>query len=178
VTGSELVGGPEKRAIIVADYDPAWVNVFEEHRARLMDGLGARAIRIEHVGSTAVPGLAAKPIVDIQLSVANVEDEQAYVPPLEEAGYCLRVREPGHRMLRVFDVVHLHVCTTGTEWERRHILFRDWLRNDAEDRELYDKTKRELARKNWETMNHYADAKSAQIALISIRAERWARAVH
>jgi GrpB-like predicted nucleotidyltransferase (UPF0157 family) len=171
----ELIGGPEKRSIVVVDYDPSWPGRFEAHRATIARALGRVARRIEHVGSTAVPGLAAKPIIDIQLSVDDVEDERTYVPPLEHAGYSLRVREPGHRMLRVFDEIHVHVCSAGGDWERRHLLFRDRLRRDGSDRELYARAKQELARRDWETMNHYADAKADVIATIMDRAEQWAR---
>lgn len=172
----ELIGGPEKREIVVVDYDPSWPDRFEEHRARIAQALGAAALRIEHVGSTAVPGLATKPIVDIQVSVPDVEDDARYVPVLEAAGYELRVREHGHRMLRRGAEVHVHVCTAGSDWERRHVLFRDWLRTDVTDRERYATAKRELASRDWKTMNHYADAKSAIIGEIMERAERWARA--
>ena len=171
----ELIGGPEEREIVIVAYDPAWPARFEGHRARIADALRTRALRIEHVGSTAVPELAAKPIVDIQLSVSDVEDEGRYVPGLEAAGYRLRVREEGHRLLREAAAVHIHVCPQGSDWERRHLLFRDWLRTDATDRERYAETKMELAARAWQTMNHYADAKSAVIEQIMRRAERWAR---
>jgi GrpB-like predicted nucleotidyltransferase (UPF0157 family) len=167
----EQIGGPEPRQIVIVDYDPAWPEQFENHRKRIADALGAKARRIEHVGSTSVPGLAAKPIIDIQVSVTNPEHETAYVPALEHAGYRLRVREPGHRMLRTpqFDV-HVHVCGAGSEWEQRHLVFRDWLRRNEADRSLYETTKRLLARRTWPTVDHYADAKTAVIADIMGRA--------
>lgn len=168
----ELIGGPEKREIVVVEYATSWPERFKEHRARIAQALGPAALRIEHIGSTAVQGLVAKPIIDIQLSVVDVEDEATYIPPLEEAGYNLRVREPGHRMLRVFDEAHVHLCSGGSDWERRHILFRDWLRRDEGDRELYARVKRELAGRDWETMNDYADAKARVIAEIMSRAEQ------
>jgi GrpB-like predicted nucleotidyltransferase (UPF0157 family) len=172
----ELIGGPEKRSIVLVDYDPSWPRRFDEHRARIGAALGSHAIRIEHVGSTAIPGLRAKPIIDIQLSVEDVEDEARYVPALKAVGYSLRVREPGHRMLRIADVAHVHVCSAGSAWEQRHVLFRDWLRRDSADRDRYGEAKRDLAGRDWETMNHYADAKSDVIAEIMIRAERWSQA--
>lgn len=169
----ELIGGDEQRAIVVVDYDPQWPAVFELHRARISDALGARCSRIDHVGSTAVPGLAAKAIVDIQISVDDPDDEASYVPMLEAAGYRLRVREAGHRMLRTPELdVRLHVCGAGSDWERRHLLFRDWLRRSDGDRSLYESTKRELAHRSWSAMQDYADAKSAVIAEIIRRAER------
>ncbi len=174
----DLIGGPEKRQIILLAYDPAWAKDFETERRTVVRALGLLPHRVEHVGSTSVPGLAAKPIIDIQLSVPNVEDEDAYVPHLEPAGYALRVREHGHRMLRTASLnCHLHVCDAGSDWERRHLLFRDWLRRSPEDRRSYDLAKRELARRDWPTMNHYADAKTEFISAIMTRAEAWAAEV-
>jgi GrpB-like predicted nucleotidyltransferase (UPF0157 family) len=170
----ELIGGHEKLPIVIADYDPAWPERFETERTKIKAALGPQAVRIEHVGSTSVPGLAAKPIVDIQLSVPDVDDEDSYLPSLEAAGYTLRVREPEHRLVRIYEEVQVHVCSSGSNWERRHILFRDWLRQSSHDRAAYEAHKRELARENWETRNHYADAKSEVIAQIMERAERWA----
>jgi len=170
----ELIGGPENLKVTLVDHDPSWRDRFDRERAKIAAALGSEAIRIEHVGSTAVPGLAAKPIIDIQLSVGDVELETSYLPALEAAGYSLRVREPGHRLARIFESVHLHVCASGSAWERRHLLFRDWLRHDANDRALYEATKRELSGVEWETRNHYADAKSEVIEQVMVRAERWA----
>ncbi|MDP8930884.1 MAG: GrpB family protein [Actinomycetota bacterium] len=148
---------------------------FEQERERIVLTLREVARRIEHVGSTSVPGFAAKPIIDIELSVADVEDEASYVPPMQAAGYVLRVREPGHRMFRTADIgVQIHVCATGSEWERRHLLFRDWLRRSSEDRARYEAAKRELAQREWDDVNDYADAKSAVINEITERAETWA----
>ncbi len=109
--------------------------------------------------------------------MANVEDEAVYVPPLEATGYVLRVREPGHRMFRTPDIgVQIHVCSTGSEWERRHLLFRDWLRCSSEDRARYEAAKRELAQHEWDDVNDYAYAKSSVINEITERAESWATA--
>jgi GrpB-like predicted nucleotidyltransferase (UPF0157 family) len=174
----ELIGGQEKRDITIVAYDPAWPARFVTERDRIIAALGATARRVDHIGSTAVPSLAAKPIIDIDVSVSNPDDEATYVPALEQAGYHLRVRQPGHRMLRTADRgVHVHVCAEGSEWERRHLLFRDWLRNDETDRDAYADMKRELATRDWPDMNAYAAAKGALIAEITARAEEWARAV-
>src|SRR6185437_16987618 len=103
-----LVGGREARAIVIADYDPAWPERFALERARIVTALGARAVAVEHVGSTAVPGLAAKPIVDVLVAVADPEADELR-GALEAAGYELRVREPGHRMFRTPTLdVHVH----------------------------------------------------------------------
>ncbi len=172
-----LIGGREKRPIVLEDWGQHWVERFEQERERIVRALGDVARRTEHIGSTSVPGLAAKPIIDIQLSMADVEDEASYVPAMEAAGYVLRVREPGHRMFRTSHMgVQIHVCATGSEWERRHLLFRDWLRRSSEDRARYEAAKRELAQREWDDVNDYADAKSAMINEIIVRAESWAAA--
>ncbi|CAB4906607.1 unannotated protein [freshwater metagenome] len=120
-------------------------------------------------------GLWAKPIVDVQVSVLDPGAEGEYVRQLERAGYVLRVREPAHRMLRTPELdVHVHVCATASDWERRHLLFRDWLRVDAADRDRYAATKRGLSERDWPTMNDYAAAKSEVISEVMRRAEVWA----
>ncbi|MGF0115203.1 GrpB family protein [Promicromonospora sp. Marseille-Q5078] len=171
----ELIGGVEKREIVIVEPDPRWPARFERESARILAALGTAAVRVDHVGSTAVPGLPAKPIVDIDLSVPDVEDEGAYLPALLAAGYVLRVREPGHRLVRTPELdVQVHICPAGSDWERRHLLFRDRLRHDADDRAAYAALKRELAARDWPSMNHYADAKGGLIAEILARAEAWA----
>lgn len=173
----ELIGGPEKRDIVLVPYDPTWPEAFLGHRRRILDALGERALRVDHVGSTAVPGLCAKPILDLDLSVADPDDEGSYLDDLLRAGYDLRVREPGHRLVRTPDRdVHVHVCAAGGRWERRHLLFRDRLRHDDADREAYAALKHRLARLDWPTMNDYAEAKGALIEEITERAEAWAHA--
>jgi GrpB-like predicted nucleotidyltransferase (UPF0157 family) len=132
-------------------------------------------IRIEHVGSTSVPGLPAKPLIDIVLEVEDSADEEAYVQPLEAAGYTLRIREPGwfeHRLLKGPDTdVNLHVFSAGCEEVERMLLFRDWLRENSADRRLYADAKRELAGREWKYMQQYADAKTAVVHEIMARAE-------
>jgi GrpB-like predicted nucleotidyltransferase (UPF0157 family) len=122
-----------------------------------------------------VPGLAAKPLIDINLVVSDTTDEAAYVPQLEAVGYSLRVREPDwyeHRLLRGFDPpVNLHVFPPGCEEVERTLVFRDWLLANGADRELYARTKRELAQKDWKYVQNYADAKTAVIQEILGRAQ-------
>jgi GrpB-like predicted nucleotidyltransferase (UPF0157 family) len=174
----ELIGGPEKRVIVIEPYRSTWPATFEEHRRRIEDALGSVASRVDHIGSTAVPGLAAKPIIDMQVSVPDVEQEPSYLQPLLAARYLLRVREPGHRMFRTAELdVHIHVCDAGSDWERRHLLLRDWLRQSADDRDAYAALKTDLQREGWETMNHYADAKTALISEMTARADAWAAAI-
>lgn len=169
-----LIGGIEKRAIVIVDHAPCWAEKFDRHAARISQALGSKALVIDHVGSTSVPGLAAKPIIDIDLLVTDSADEAAYLEALVAAGYILRVREPDwhqHRMLRTPELdVHLHVFTLGCVEHTRHILFRDWLRTHAEDRQLYESVKRRLAQQDWPDMNAYANAKSAVVEEILKRA--------
>jgi len=171
----ELIGGVEKRIITVVDYDAAWPRYFEVEKGRIDQVLDDVPHRVVHVGSTAVIRLSAKPIVDLQLSVPDVEEEGSYLPALESAGYVLRARERAHRMLRTPALdVHVHVCCIGSDWERRHLLFRDWLRESEADRAKYAAVKKALARQDWPSINHYADAKSGIIQEITSRAEKWA----
>ncbi len=129
---------------------------------------------MEHIGSTSVPGLAAKPVIDMLLTVDDVEDESGYVPDLEAAGLVLRVREPHHRMFRTPERdVHLHVYEPDRPEVAAHLDLRDWLRVSPEDRRLYAGTKRRLAQREWTDMNHYADAKSEVVEQILPRAREW-----
>jgi GrpB-like predicted nucleotidyltransferase (UPF0157 family) len=171
-----LVGGRERRQIAVVDYDPSWPDRFQRHKTRITAALGPTARRIEHIGSTAVPDLAAKPIVDIVVAIDNMGDDTSYGPALERAGYVLRVREEGHQMFRTPELdVHIHIWPDESAEITRHLLFRDWLRFDLGDRRAYEELKRSLAQRDWEDMNHYANAKTALIADIMVRAETWAR---
>ena len=170
-----FIGGPEKREIVIEEYDPAWAARFEQVQASLAEALGPKALSIEHFGSTAVPGLGAKGIVDVLVGVEDVEDEAAFGPALEAHGFAIRVRQPGHRMYRTPELdVHVHVFTEGSDEARIRLLFRDWLRHSSGDRRLYEQTKRELARQDWEATNDYSDAKGAVVAEILTRAQRWA----
>ena len=148
----------------LAGYDPGWPALFEREAARIRGLLGAEVLLLEHVGSTSVPGLAAKPIIDILLVIADPADESRYVAPLEQAGYRLVIREPGwyqHRALKGPDTdINLHVHPPDSPEIGRHLRFRDHLRADEADRELYQRTKRELAARTWAYIQQYADAKS------------------
>ena len=133
-----LIGGREERVIDIVDHRAQWAERSHQEKARIEAAVGSVARRIEHVGSTAVPGLAAKPVIDVMLSVDDPEDESSYLPAMERAGYVLRVREPGHRMFRTSEGdVHVHVWKAGSDDEQRHIVFRDRLRSSAEDRAEY-----------------------------------------
>lgn len=172
-----LIGGIEKREITIRDYDPGWQKIFCRHSKVIRDALGDVALRIEHVGSTAVPGLAAKPIVDMLLIVADSSDEASYLSRMEKAGYRLRVREPEfqqHRMFRTPGLdVHIHVFSRDSAETERLLIFRDRLRTNAHDRQLYEQTKRALAAQDWPDMNAYAEAKSTvmQGIIVAARAD-------
>ena len=171
-----LVGGRERAEIVLCDHDASWPARFEAERQRLSAAIGADAVAIEHIGSTAVPGLAAKPIIDILVTVDAVEPDDGFRGRLEAAGYVLRVREPEHRMFRTAARdVHVHVWAAEHEAVARYLVFRDWLRHDAADRALYERRKRELATRVWSDMNHYADAKSDVIVPIVERGMSAAR---
>jgi GrpB-like predicted nucleotidyltransferase (UPF0157 family) len=165
-----LIGGPEKREITIAEYDPEWPAKFERHAGIIAGALGSAALRIEHIGSTSVPGLAAKPVVDILVVVPDSADEGAYLPRLLAEGYELRVREPEwheHRMLRTPGRdVHVHVFSPGCAEIGRYLAFRERLRGSGEDRRRYEQVKRELAGREWTDMNDYADAKTAVVESI------------
>jgi GrpB-like predicted nucleotidyltransferase (UPF0157 family) len=157
-------------------YDPDWPRLFEREAHRIRAALGDRALQVEHVGSTSVPGLAAKPLIDILLVVPNSADEAAYVPALEAAGYTLRIREPDwyeHRLFKGPDTnVNVHTFSPGCVEIERMLLFRDWLRSHPVDRDRYERTKRELAMRDWQYVQNYADAKTAIVEAIIARARR------
>jgi GrpB-like predicted nucleotidyltransferase (UPF0157 family) len=164
------VDGP----VELVEYDPAWPGLFEREAERIRGALGESARLLEHVGSTSVPGLAAKPIVDIVLAVPDSSQEPRYMPALEAAGYVLRIREPEwyeHRVFRGPDTnVNLHVFSDGCEEIDRMLAFRDHLRSNEADRRLYEQTKRDLAAGEWTFIQDYADAKTAVVEEIVGRA--------
>lgn len=170
------IGGarPLESRIEILEYDETWPLLYAREAERLREVLGDRIVRLEHVGSTAVPGLPAKPVIDLMLEVAASADEPAYLPDLEDAGYVLVVHEPEwfeHRLLKGPDTdIHLHVFSDGCEETERMLTFRDWLRASRADRDLYVRVKRELAARDWMFMQQYADAKSEVIAQIMARA--------
>ncbi len=157
------------------DYDPTWPAFFEREAARIRSILGDRVVMLEHVGSTSVPGLAAKPIIDILLVVNDPADEASYVTPLEAHGYTLVIREPDwyeHRCLKGPDTnINLHVHSPSSPEIERNLRFRDWLRAHDDDRELYERTKRDLSTKGFTYIQEYADAKSDVITAIMARAQ-------
>lgn len=159
--------------IHLASPDPVWPQQYAAVGYCIAKALGPVAVRVEHVGSTSVPGLAAKPIIDVLLLVPDPANEAAYVPPLEAAGFLLHLREPDwhqHRVLKAHDPeVNLHVFAEGSEEAERMLLFRDRLRAHGADRRRYEKTKRRLAARHWNRVQDYADAKSDVVEAIIAR---------
>lgn len=160
--------------IVIAPYSEEWPKRYAALAAEIRAALGERVLLLEHAGSTSVPGLAAKPIIDIVLVVADPADEARYLPPLEAVGYILHAREPGwyqHRMLKPTDQsVHMHVFGPDCAEVERMLAMRDHLRRDASDRTLYERTKRALAARDWIYMQDYANAKTAVVEEILVRA--------
>nr|WP_208381020.1 GrpB family protein [Frigoribacterium endophyticum] len=188
-----MVGGPERVTVTLHEPDEAWAATYLEHRARILDAVRASpaagsdgggdgdgdgenrgtapSVEVEHIGSTSVPGLAAKPIVDVVVAVDDITAEEDHVERLIAAGYELRVREPGHRLVRTPERdVHVHLYERGHPAVDDYLLLRDRLRSDDADRALYESTKRELLDRDWSDMNDYADAKTAVVEAIKARA--------
>lgn len=160
--------------IVIEPYDPAWPSRYADHERRIRAALGPLALAVEHVGSTAVPGLAAKDRVDIDLIVADPADEDSYVPALSSAGYTLRTREPHwyeHRCLWTDSHdVSVHVFGPDCDEHLRHLVFRDWLRTHPEDRDAYAAGKLKSAAENPMSMSKYVGGKGPVIVEILIRA--------
>jgi GrpB-like predicted nucleotidyltransferase (UPF0157 family) len=169
---------PHNAPIVLLEYDPEWPRLFAREAERVRAVLGERALRVEHVGSTSVPGLIAKPIIDLLLVVPDSGGEAAYVPAMEAAGYVLRIREPDwfeHRLFKGPDTnINLHVFSSGASEIDRMLRFRDRLRANDADREHYARTKRDLSQRTWRHVQHYADAKTRVVEEIMERAEHQA----
>jgi GrpB-like predicted nucleotidyltransferase (UPF0157 family) len=180
VSAGEIVlfGEPTGQPVALEQADASWPQQFLTLRTRLDSALGVIAVRIEHVGSTAVPGLDAKPTIDIQLSVPDVDDEGAYRPAIEALGFPMRSREPGHRYLRTPKGaerrVHIHVCSAGSDWERDHLLFRDYLRAHSAAARRYAELKRDLAARYRDDRLAYTEGKTPFIDATLTAAKRWA----
>lgn len=159
--------------VVLLPYDSNWTEMYESEAAVIREALGEKALMVEHIGSTAVPGLVAKPCIDILLALENSADEDAYLPALDAAGFVLRMRHPDWNEHRVFKSerinVNLHVWSAGSSEIERHIAFRDWLREHPEDRDLYAAAKQQIASGHLQTMTEYADAKNEVVTAIQSR---------
>jgi putative glutamine amidotransferase len=171
-------GEGRSRSYSIDPYDPGWPSRYEAESAGVREALGEQLVRIEHVGSTSVAGLGAKPVIDIQVSVRSMVPRSEYVDPLVALGYRWVVdpwtdeheyfsRDEGGK--RAFQI---HVCATGSEWERRHLAFRDWLRSHSDDAAAYERLKRDLAERHPRDMYAYIDGKTPFIRQIETRAVR------
>lgn len=165
---------PHNAPVVLEDYTPAWPQWYAAEEAKIRAALGDTVVRLEHCGSTSVPGLAAKPLIDILLVVPDSSDEDSYVPALTEAGYYLRLREPSwheHRLIKGENPnVNMHVFSPACEELDRMLVFRDRLRGHPEDRAEYERTKRALASETWNRVQDYADAKTRVVERIILRA--------
>jgi GrpB-like predicted nucleotidyltransferase (UPF0157 family) len=172
VTVGELE--PRTAPVAVVAYDPAWPELYAIEATRIRQALGKAALAVHHAGSTSIPGLAAKPVIDIVLVVEDSAREAGFAPALEAAGYALRIREPDwfeHRLFkRETPAVNLHVFSRDCAEIDRMLMFRDHLRENAADRELYQATKLDLARRDWKFTQNYADAKTEVVEAIIDRA--------
>ena len=162
------------RPIHLASYNPEWPAWYDREATRIRATLGDRVRKLEHAGSTSVPGLSAKPVIDIVLAVADSADEDAYVPDMVAAGYRLVIREPDwyeHRLFKGPDTnINLHTFTEGSPEIRRMLAFRDRLRSHPEELAAYEAAKQELATRTWAYVQDYADAKGAVVEGIIARA--------
>jgi GrpB-like predicted nucleotidyltransferase (UPF0157 family) len=179
--GFEVAPGSDRDldTIEIVAYDPRWPALFERWCEKLAVALGPTARRIDHFGSTSIPGLPAKPVIDIQVRVDDITREDLYVPQIEGLGVQLRSRDGDHRFFRPFAGkprdVHIHVCNVGSEWARKDLLFAAYLRQDAPARAEYLRGK-ELAAEQWaDDRIAYTEAKTEVIGPILVRAEEWAR---
>ena len=169
-----VIGEVPPVPLVVVPHDEAWSARFGEVESWIREALGDRVLALSHVGSTSVPGLAAKPVIDADLTVADSADESAYVPDLERAGFVLRVREPDweqHRMFTVRDrSVNLHVFSPGAIEPQRHLVFAAWLRAHPQEALTYGRLKSELAARGFADVMDYNNHKAALVYDIYERA--------
>jgi GrpB-like predicted nucleotidyltransferase (UPF0157 family) len=177
---SLFVGQSDPEPIALTDASAAWPERYARLRDRLAFALGS-GVRIEHIGSTSIAGIGAKPIIDILVSVPDLTDESRFVPAIESVGVQLRMREPdrGHVYFRDTQprTVHIHVCQVGSKWERDHLLFRDYLRGHPEAARAYQAMKRAAADAYGDDRIAYTEAKGPFIERVLASAEEWAERI-
>ncbi|MEA2364087.1 MAG: hypothetical protein QOD71_3232 [Thermoleophilaceae bacterium] len=168
-------------AVRIVDYDPAWPALADAELHRIREAVGDVAVRLEHVGSTAVPGLAAKPILDLLLSVEPIEPRERYVERLERLGYLFAPAPESperHFFARPPErprTHHLHVCEAGSEHEFRHVAVRDFLRGHPDDAAHYAALKRRLVARHPQDRLSYIEGKEQFVTALEARAVAWAR---
>jgi GrpB-like predicted nucleotidyltransferase (UPF0157 family) len=182
-----LIPREQTRRVFLVEPDPSWAGLGAAEAARVRAALSGLDVQVHHVGSTSVPGLAAKPLLDLLLTVPDATDEDSYAPALQAAGYAFHIREADWHEHRLFKrgtphfadhhivrdgvpKVNLHVFPAASDEPGRMLLFRDWLRTHPEDRELYERAKRDLAGQEWSVVQDYADAKTSVVREILSRA--------
>jgi len=173
--------------ILIVPYDSTWPVLYERERAHLMEAIGASVSSIQHIGSTSVRGLGAKPIIDIMIGVRALEEADAEcIEPIVELGYeyvkKFERETPQRRYFRKTDAAgvrthHIHLVEINSDWWVNHLLFRDYLRASPLDRDAYEKHKRKLAMREWESGNDYADAKTEFISGVLEQARAWKQSV-
>lgn len=181
-----LTGEPSRspseltREVVIADYDPAWPLLFEQEKALILGAIGSAVTAIEHIGSTSVPGLPAKPIVDIMVGVRALADAPACVEPLARLGYVYRPefeavlpdRRYFRKCARDVHTHHLHMAEVDGAFWRRHLAFRDYLRSHPETAQEYGRLKRGLAARLGDNVDAYTDAKTEFISAVETKAQR------
>lgn len=164
--------------IVISDYDPRWPALFDEVRAQLQQAVGRWVVGIEHIGSTSVPGLAAKPVIGV---LALADADAHCIEPIVALGYeyiqRYEIDLPERRFFRRRDGegagrCNIHLVEKGSEFWERHLLFRDYLRAHPQVARQYEQLKRRLA-PLFDDVNQYADAKSDFIREIAKQAQRW-----
>lgn len=167
-----FVNGIEEhnQTIVLKPYDEQWSLLFEREKQRISNILKEKALMIEHIGSTSVPGLTAKPIIDILLVVEDAGKEEDYLNDLCQHGYILRIKEPdfeNHHMFKGPDTdINLHIFSQGSNEIEKYLVFRNYLRKNENARQLYEETKKKLAKRKWKYVQNYADAKSDVVCQI------------
>ncbi|TET46545.1 GrpB family protein [candidate division TA06 bacterium] len=169
--------------VAIVDYDPAWPEQFRLEKEKLLAAIGSYVAEIQHIGSTAVPGLAGKPVIDVMVGVHPLSEADAVcIDAIIQLGYeyvsAFEKDTPFRRYFRKNNsngvrTHQIHLVEIGSEWWLRHLAFRDYLRSHAEAREAYERVKRELASKEWEDVNDYAEAKTEFIRAIEEKAMTW-----
>jgi len=165
--------------VVIVDYDPQWPILYEDEKGRILDAVGHVIVAIEHIGSTAVPGMGAKPIIDIMVGVSHLADAHQCIEPLRSIGYEY-LPEHGDSTLgwRYFDKgpaearIHLHMVELASEFWERHLLFRDFLRDHPQVAQEYEQLKRGLAAEYGSDRAGYAEAKTSFIRSVEARARR------
>jgi GrpB-like predicted nucleotidyltransferase (UPF0157 family) len=166
--------------VVIAAYDPRWPELFSELGAALRQALSETALRIDHIGSTAVPGLDAKPVIDVQISVVSFEPLDAYRIPIESLGFVFRANNPDltKRYFRETPGerrTHIHVRRAGSWAEQSALLFRDYVRTHEGDARRYAELKYRLAEKYRDDRLSYTDGKGPFVREIMVRAADWSQ---